>query len=80
MAKYLDNTNLGYLLNKIKSAFFRKTESVEVSTIEISDFEASANKVSTIASNETNTTKYPNTKAVYDFVKALADANNLTMP
>lgn len=31
-----------------------------------SGFEASANKVSTIAGNETNTTKYPNTKAVAD--------------
>jgi hypothetical protein len=31
-----------------------------------SDFEASANKVSTITGNETNTTKYPNTKAVAD--------------
>lgn len=37
-------------------------------------------KVSTIAGYESDTTKYPNTKAVYDFVKALADANNLTMP
>jgi hypothetical protein len=38
------------------------------------------NRVSVITGNETNTTKYPNTKAVYDFIKALADANNLTMP
>ena len=43
-------------------------------------YEQSSNKVSTISGNETNTTKYPNTKAVYDFVKALADANGLTMP
>ena len=42
--------------------------------------EVTSNKVSTISGNETNTTKYPNTKAVYDFVKALADANGLTMP
>lgn len=42
--------------------------------------EVTSNKVSTISGNETNTTKYPNCKGVYDFVKALADANGLTMP
>lgn len=42
--------------------------------------ENEANKVSTISGNETDTTKYLNCKGVYDFVKALADANGLTMP
>lgn len=42
--------------------------------------ESLSNKVSTISGNETSTTTYPNTKAVYDFVKALADANGLTIP
>lgn len=44
------------------------------------NLENQADKVSTILGNETSTTKYPNTKAVYDFIKAFADANNLTMP
>ena len=43
------------------------------------EMEKVTNKVSTISSASTNK-QYPNAKAVYDFVKALADANNLTMP
>lgn len=37
------------------------------------------NKVTSISASSTNS-QYPSAKAVYDFVKALADANGLTMP
>lgn len=33
----------------------------------LADFEDSSQKVSTIVGNESDTDKYPNTKAVYDF-------------
>ena len=44
----------------------------------ICNFELNANKVTAISSASTDT-QYPSAKCVYDFVKALADANGLTM-
>lgn len=35
MAKYIDNTNLGYLISKIKAAFWPKTDVVELDAIDI---------------------------------------------
>lgn len=43
------------------------------------NFQDSANKVTSLSPSSTDN-QYPSAKAVYDFVKALADANNLTMP
>ena len=60
--------------------WFAECHSTDNDTIGVSGKEDSSNKVSTIVGNETDTAKYPNTKAVYDFIKAFADANNLTMP
>lgn len=41
-------------------------ETVKVADANITEIEKTSNKVSTISGNETNTTKYPNTKAVAD--------------
>ena len=45
----------------------------------INNFQDSANKVTSLSASSTDN-QYPSAKAVYDFVKALADANGLTMP